>query len=49
MDTKEINHIAKLARLKFYESGVDSIAKDLNDILKWMDILLYIFCQSNIT
>ena len=39
MDTKEINHIAKLARLKFYESGVDSMAKDLNDILKWMDIL----------
>lgn len=39
MDTKEINHIAKLARLKFDESGVDSMAKDLNDILKWMDIL----------
>ena len=39
MDTKEINHIAKFARLKFYESGVDSMAKDLNDILKWMDIL----------
>ena len=36
MDTKEINHIAKLARLKFDESGVDSMAKDLNDILKWM-------------
>lgn len=39
MDAKEINHIAKLARLKFDESGVDSMAKDLNDILKWMDIL----------
>lgn len=39
MDAKEINHIAKLARLKFDESAVDSMAKDLNDILKWMDIL----------
>ncbi len=39
MDAKEINHIAKLARLKFDASGVDSMAKDLNDILKWMDIL----------
>lgn len=39
MDAKEINHIARLARLKFDESAVDSMAKDLNDILKWMDIL----------
>lgn len=39
MDAKEINHIAKLARLKFDEKAVDSMAKDLNDILKWMDIL----------
>lgn len=39
MDAKEINHIAKLARLKFDESGIDSMGKDLNDILKWMDIL----------
>ena len=39
MDAKEINHIAKLARLKFDEGTVESMAKDLNDILKWMDIL----------
>lgn len=39
MDAKEINHIAKLARLKFDESNTESMAKDLNDILKWMDIL----------
>lgn len=39
MDAKEINHIAKLARLKFDDSAVDSMAKDLNDILKWMEIL----------
>lgn len=39
MDAKEINHIAKLARLKFNENDVDNMAKDLNDILKWMDIL----------
>lgn len=39
MDTKEINHIAKLARLKFDEGSVEGITKDMNDILKWMDIL----------
>ena len=39
MDAKEINHIAKLARLKFDEGTVESMAKDLNDILKWMEIL----------
>lgn len=39
MDKKEINHIAKLARLKFDESNVESITKDMNDILKWMDVL----------
>ena len=38
MDAKEINHIAKLARLKFDEGTVESMAKDLNDILKWMEI-----------
>lgn len=39
MDAKEINHIAKLARLKFDESNIDSITNDMNNILKWMDIL----------
>ncbi len=39
MDSKEINHIAKLARLKFDEGSVEGITKDMNDILKWMDIL----------
>ena len=39
MDIKEINHIAKLARLKFDEGSVEGITKDMNDILKWMDIL----------
>ncbi len=39
MDAKEINHIAKLARLKFDESGTENMVKDLNDILKWMEIL----------
>ncbi len=39
MDSKEINHIAKLARLKFDEGSVESMTKDMNDILKWMEIL----------
>ena len=47
MDAKEINHIAKLARLKFDESGVDSMAKDLNAIfslfLPWQILSLHIF------
>ncbi len=39
MDAKEINHIAKLSRLKFDEEKTESIAKDMTDIIKWMDIL----------
>lgn len=39
MDSKEINHIAKLARLKFDEGSVEGMTKDMNDILKWMEIL----------
>ena len=29
MDSKEINHIAKLARLKFDEGSVESMTKDM--------------------
>ena len=39
MDAKEINHIAKLARLKFDENNIESITNDMNNILKWMDVL----------
>lgn len=39
MDAKEINHIAKLSRLKFDEGSVENMTKDMNDILKWMEIL----------
>ncbi len=39
MDAKEINHIAKLSRLKFDESSVEHLAKDMNGILKWMEML----------
>ncbi|MDE7168771.1 MAG: Asp-tRNA(Asn)/Glu-tRNA(Gln) amidotransferase subunit GatC [Mucispirillum sp.] len=39
MDKNEINHIAKLARLKFDDEGAESIAKDMSDIIKWVDML----------
>lgn len=29
----------KLARLKFDEGSVESITKDMNDILNWMEVL----------
>ena len=39
MDKNEINHIAKLSRLKFDDSCVNDITKDMNNILKWMEVL----------
>lgn len=39
MDTKEVKHIAKLARLKFEGDELERIAGDMSGILKWIDVL----------
>lgn len=39
MDTKEVKHIAKLARLKFEGEELENITKDMSGILAWIDIL----------
>lgn len=36
---KDVEHIAELARLKFSEEGLDSIAHDLNNILVYVEEL----------
>ncbi len=39
MDRKEVLGIAKLARLKFEDKELDSIEKDMGQIIDWIDIL----------
>ncbi len=39
MDAKEINHIAKLSRLKFDGESVENIVEDMTNIIQWMDML----------
>lgn len=36
---KDVEHIAELARLKFSEEGLESIANDLNNILVYVEEL----------
>lgn len=48
IDKKEVEHIAKLARLELTEQEVEKMQKDLSSILDYFDLLKQVKAKKNV-